>query len=36
MSSRFNGFGSFEQAIVTDEPMLSLYVAEDERAAASL
>ncbi len=36
MAGRFNGFGNYDQAIVTDEPMLSMYVADAERAAANL
>ncbi len=35
MAGGFNGFGSYEQAIVTDEPMMSMYVADTERAAAN-
>tara|TARA_Y100000815_G_scaffold271180_1_gene297254 strand:+ start:412 stop:1470 length:1059 start_codon:yes stop_codon:yes gene_type:complete len=35
MRTAFNGFGSDETVIVTDEPMASLYLAEDERREAS-
>ncbi len=40
LASRFNGYGAFEEAILDDEPMLTMYAAqaeaerEDERAQA--
>ena len=35
MAGRFNGFGYYDEAIVSDEPMLSMYTAEAERAGAA-
>jgi hypothetical protein len=32
MSTRFNGFGEYDQVVLTDEPMLSMYGQEDETA----
>jgi ornithine decarboxylase len=33
MAGQFNGFGIYDAAVVTDEPMLSMYQAEEEAAA---
>jgi ornithine decarboxylase len=32
LASRFNGYGSYEEAILLDEPMLSMYGAEESEA----
>jgi ornithine decarboxylase len=35
LANRFNGFGKYDEVILTDEPMLSMYAgAEDEMPAA--
>ncbi|MEO5493678.1 MAG: type III PLP-dependent enzyme, partial [Sphingomonas sp.] len=36
MRTAFNGFGSDETVIVTDEPMASLYVEAEERVASNV
>jgi ornithine decarboxylase len=36
LANRFNGFGEYEEAILTDEPMLSMYAGADEPAVAPL
>ncbi len=32
LANRFNGFGEYDEAILTDEPMLSMYAAPEEQA----
>ena len=34
MASRFNGYGYYDEVILEDEPMLSMYAAESEEEAA--
>ena len=36
LANRFNGFGEYEEAILSDEPMLSMYVGAEEPAVAPL
>jgi ornithine decarboxylase len=36
MRTAFNGFGSDQTVIVTDEPMASLYLDEPERVASNV
>jgi hypothetical protein len=35
MSSRFNGFGQYDEASLEDEPMLTMYGAADMMAGAA-
>ena len=32
LSSRFNGYGAYDEAILLDEPMLSMYRTEESQA----
>ena len=36
LANRFNGFGEYEEAILTDEPMLSMYAGAEEPAVVPL
>lgn len=36
LANRFNGFGEYEEAILSDEPMLSMYAGAEEPAVAPL
>jgi ornithine decarboxylase len=36
LANRFNGFGEYDEAILSDEPMLSMYAAVDEPAVVPL
>ncbi len=36
LANRFNGYGEYEEAILTDEPMLSMYAGTEEAAEAPL
>jgi ornithine decarboxylase len=36
LANRFNGFGEYDEAILTDEPMLSMYANVEEPALAAL
>ena len=36
LANRFNGYGEYEEAILTDEPMLSMYAGAEEQAVAPL
>ena len=36
LANRFNGYGEYEEAILTDEPMLSMYAGAEEQAIAPL
>jgi ornithine decarboxylase len=36
LANRFNGFGEYDEAILTDEPMLSMYAEAEEPAVAPL
>ncbi len=36
MATRFNGFGYYDEVVLTDEPMLSMYGGAEERATAEL
>jgi len=36
LANRFNGFGEYDQAVLSDEPMLSMYAAVEEPAVVSL
>ena len=31
LANRFNGFGEYDEAVLTDEPMLSMYDATEDR-----
>jgi ornithine decarboxylase len=32
LANRFNGFGAYDEAILTDEPMLSMYAPAEQQA----
>lgn len=34
LANHFNGFGEYDEVVLSDEPMLSMYLAEDERLEA--
>jgi ornithine decarboxylase len=34
LASRFNGYGAFEEVILLDEPMLTMYAAEGSEQSA--
>jgi hypothetical protein len=36
LANRFNGFGEYDEVILTDEPMLSMYASAEELAVAPL
>ena len=36
LANRFNGFGEYDEVILTDEPMLSMYGAAEEPAQVAL
>jgi ornithine decarboxylase len=36
LANRFNGFGEYDEVILTDEPMLSMYLGADEPALADV
>ena len=36
LANRFNGYGEYDEAILTDEPMLSMYAGSEELAVAPL
>jgi ornithine decarboxylase len=36
LANRFNGYGEYDEAILTDEPMLSMYEGAEEQAVAPL
>jgi len=36
LANRFNGFGEYDEAVLTDEPMLSMYQTEEERGLPSI
>src|SRR5262249_58602491 len=36
LANRFNGFGEYDEAVLTDEPMLSIYQTEEERGLPSI
>jgi len=36
LANRFNGFGEFDEVILTDEPMLSMYLGAEESALANV
>jgi ornithine decarboxylase len=36
LANRFNGFGEYDEVILTDEPMLSMYARDDEPALSEL
>jgi hypothetical protein len=36
LANRFNGFGEYDEVVLTDEPMLSMYAGTEEPALSSL
>jgi ornithine decarboxylase len=36
LANRFNGFGEYDEAILTDEPMLSMYTSAEEPSLVTL
>ena len=36
LANRFNGFGEYDEVILTDEPMLSMYLGEEDAVPAAL
>jgi ornithine decarboxylase len=36
LGNRFNGFGEYDEVILTDEPMLSMYETAEDEAPATL
>jgi ornithine decarboxylase len=36
LANRFNGYGEYDEVILTDEPMLSMYAGQEEPAAVAL
>jgi ornithine decarboxylase len=36
MASRFNGFGEYDEVILRDEPMLSMYAEAEQAASVAL
>jgi hypothetical protein len=31
LANRFNGFGEYDEVVLTDEPMLSMYAVQEEQ-----
>ena len=36
LGNRFNGFGEYDEVILTDEPMLSMYIGAEEPSLVTL
>jgi hypothetical protein len=36
LANRFNGFGEYDEVVLTDEPMLSMYAGQEERPLVTL
>jgi ornithine decarboxylase len=36
LANRFNGFGEYDEAVLTDEPMFSMYAGTDQPAFADV
>ena len=36
LANRFNGFGEYDEAVLTDEPMLSMYADTEQPLAADI
>jgi hypothetical protein len=36
LANRFNGYGEYDEVILTDEPMLSMYATPEEQAQPAL
>jgi ornithine decarboxylase len=36
LANRFNGFGEYDEVVLTDEPMLSMYIDTEQPVAATV
>jgi hypothetical protein len=36
LANRFNGFGEYDEVVLTDEPMLSMYAETEQPAVADI